>query len=136
MFSMTLVAKLLLSAASGLTHVAVRGVAAVRHLVKAVAHRRDMHLLTEMDERALKDIGLVRSDVSGALATSWLSDPTAVLAARASERSGTATDRRERAVHQGNAARLRSSPDRGAAAAAPVTLASAAAPEDGIACCT
>ena len=47
-------------------------------------HRREILRLAELDERGLKDIGLVRSDIDGALATSWLKDPSAILAARSS----------------------------------------------------
>ena len=56
--------------------------------------------LGELDERGLKDIGLVRSDIDGALATSWLDDPSAVLAARSSARSGVASASREPRLRQ------------------------------------
>lgn len=122
MFSMTFAAKLLVSVTAGLARFATFGAAGVTQLVKSVAHRREMHLLSEMDERSLKDIGLVRSDVSGALATSWLRDPTAVLAARACERTSIAADRREQASHQ-------------AASAAAMTRKDATLSEAEIACC-
>lgn len=139
MFSMTFAAKLLLSLATGLTRIAASGVAGVTHLVKAVAHRREMHLLSDMDERALKDIGLVRSDVAGALATSWLRDPTAILAARACERSSVAAERRDRADPQSAPARQPVAEpaltERAAAGAATVALLGSGPSEAEIACC-
>lgn len=55
-------------------------------LVRAVIHRRDVRLLLEMDDRALKDIGLVRNDVLGALAEPLMKDPSTVLLVRSVER--------------------------------------------------
>ncbi|MFN3672397.1 MAG: DUF1127 domain-containing protein [Bosea sp. (in: a-proteobacteria)] len=133
MFSMTFAAKLLMSVAAGLTRIATRGFVGVANLVKAFAHRREMHLLSEMDERALKDIGLSRSDVDGALATSWLRDPTAALAARAGERSSVAAMRRDEAERQSHVEHRRA--DRAAAGAATVTLMGAGPSESELACC-
>lgn len=139
MFSMTFAAKLLMSVAAGLTRMAASGVAGVTRVVKALAHRREMHLLSEMDERALKDIGLVRSDVAGALATSWLRDPTAMLAARAGERSSVAAERRNLAMHKDLTERLpaerRPVGECAAAGAATVTLLGSGPSEAEIACC-
>lgn len=78
----------------------VRGFAGVSALARALAHRRAILRLAEFDERGLKDIGLVRSDIDGALATSWLNDPSAVLAARSDAQSGAASARREEGLRQ------------------------------------
>ena len=48
-------------------------------LMKANANRRQIKLLAEFDDRVLKDIGLLRSDVDGALAEPFYRDPTRVL---------------------------------------------------------
>lgn len=45
----------------------------------AVANRRAAKALLEWDARALKDIGLTRGDVRGALSQSVLEDPTLTL---------------------------------------------------------
>ncbi|MGO4573472.1 DUF1127 domain-containing protein [Microvirga sp. 2TAF3] len=52
---------------------------AVVNLARALQHRREVMRLTEFDDRMLKDIGLVRSDVEGALAGSLLDNPSLVL---------------------------------------------------------
>ena len=46
---------------------------------KAVRHRREVRHLAELDERILKDIGLSRTDVHGALAEPFYRNPSAVL---------------------------------------------------------
>lgn len=51
----------------------------VQRLLRALRHRREISRLAEFDEHALKDIGLSRTDVDGALAVSMLSDPSHVL---------------------------------------------------------
>ncbi len=43
-------------------------------------NRRAVGQLAELDEHALKDIGLSRTDVRGALQVSYLEDPSCVLA--------------------------------------------------------
>lgn len=100
MLTMTLAAKSLLSAVSFATRAGRLGLAVTVKLVRALNHRRAVLRLSELDERALKDIGLVRSDVEGALATSWLRDPSSVLAARSSLRSGVAAARRDEGLRQ------------------------------------
>jgi uncharacterized protein YjiS (DUF1127 family) len=65
----------------GLGH-AFRVIVAV---LRAINHRRDVSRMLEMDERALKDIGLTRSDVHGALAVRITRDPSTVLMVRSVE---------------------------------------------------
>ncbi|WP_375458765.1 DUF1127 domain-containing protein [uncultured Enterovirga sp.] len=67
-------------------HVLQRG---VRHLVrgilamgKAIANRRRVTEMLELDDRMLKDIGLDRCDVRGALAGPLAHDPSIVLRLR------------------------------------------------------
>jgi uncharacterized protein YjiS (DUF1127 family) len=40
-------------------------------VIRVARHRRKVRLLTELDERALRDIGLLRADVRNALANPW-----------------------------------------------------------------
>ena len=47
--------------------------------LKAVEHRREVRHLAELDDRILKDIGLSRTDVDGALAEPFYRNPTTVL---------------------------------------------------------
>jgi uncharacterized protein YjiS (DUF1127 family) len=49
-------------------------------------HRRDMALLAGLDERALADMGLTRTDIRDAVSQPLWRDPTAVLADRRSDR--------------------------------------------------
>lgn len=100
MLVMTFATKSFASVSGGVTRVAAQGFNAVTTLVKAILHRREILALGELDERGLKDLGLVRSDLEGALATSWLTDPSAILADRSSARSGVALERRDEAVRQ------------------------------------
>ena len=58
---------------------------ALTNLVKALQHRREVKHLAEFDDRMLKDIGLTRSDVSGALAEPITRNPSWVLV-RSAER--------------------------------------------------
>lgn len=95
MLLMTFATKSLSSVSAGATRVAGFAITPVVALVKALIHRREVLRLGELDERGLKDIGLVRSDLDGALAVSWLSDPSVILAERSSARSGAAATRRE-----------------------------------------
>lgn len=104
MLLMTIAAKSLSSVSAGVTRVATIGINGTIQLVRALAHRREvMRLSAELDERGLKDLGLVRSDIDGALATSWLEDPSAVLAERSRSSSDLAAARREHALrHAGS----------------------------------
>ena len=70
----------------------------IRALVRAISHRREVHHLLELDERSLRDIGLVRSDVIGALDQPWVKDPSAILVVRS-------VSRRSRLRARANAAR-------------------------------
>ncbi len=51
----------------------------VARIAKALEHRREVRHLAELDERTLKDIGLSRSEVDGALAEPLYRDPSLVL---------------------------------------------------------
>lgn len=97
MLIMTFATKSFTSIATGVTRVAAQGIAAVLSFPRALINRREILRLTELDERGLKDIGLLRGDVEGALATSWLRDPSAVLAARAGSAADVASIRRAEA---------------------------------------
>lgn len=63
---------------------------AVANLVKALQHRGEIRHLAEFDDRMLKDIGLVRSDVDGALSEPLFRNPSTVLVRRV-ERNTRAT---------------------------------------------
>lgn len=71
---------------------AVRG---VKHVATVWRHRREVARLTELSAHELKDIGLVRSDVLGALEGRWLDDPSMALTARSATIHGNAAARRE-----------------------------------------
>jgi|GEM_PF-2364341 len=53
---------------------------AAARFAKTLANRREARQLSEWDARALKDIGLTRSDVMGALSEPITRDPTLYLA--------------------------------------------------------
>lgn len=55
------------------------GARAARGAARAIAHRGEVRRLAELDDRALRDIGLVRSDVASALAEPLFRDPSTVL---------------------------------------------------------
>jgi uncharacterized protein YjiS (DUF1127 family) len=56
-------------------------------VVKAVRHRREVRHLAELDERILKDIGLSRTDVDGALSEPFYRNPSTVLVRAHAHRS-------------------------------------------------
>jgi uncharacterized protein YjiS (DUF1127 family) len=56
-------------------------------LLTALEHRREVKALTELDERTLKDIGLSRSDVEGALSEPFFRNPSLVLVRTVERRS-------------------------------------------------
>lgn len=95
MLIMTYATKSLSALGGGATRAATQTVIGFKNLIRAWVHRREVLQLGELDERGLKDIGLVRSDVEGALATSWLRDPSAVLSARSAQQQSVAASRRE-----------------------------------------
>ncbi|MCO5092324.1 DUF1127 domain-containing protein [Bosea sp. (in: a-proteobacteria)] len=103
MLLMTIAAKSLSSVSAGATRAAAVGTAGIRQVARALIHRREVMRLAELDERGLKDIGLVRSDVDGALATSWLGDPSSVLAQRAGSAASIAAARRDHALRHAGA---------------------------------
>lgn len=100
MLILTFVPKSLSFVATGVTRVVTGGYVGVKALTRALIHRREVLRLSELDERGLKDIGLVRSDIDGALTVSWLKDPSTALAARSGARAGVASIRREEGVRQ------------------------------------
>ncbi|WP_291644930.1 DUF1127 domain-containing protein [Bosea sp. (in: a-proteobacteria)] len=100
MLIMTYAAKSLSALGGSVTRAAIRTVTGVKKLIRAWVHRREVMQLGELDERGLKDIGLVRSDVEGALATSWLRDPSVVLSARSAQQQSAAARRREVGLRQ------------------------------------
>ena len=57
-----------------------------RALAAALSHRREIKRLYALDDRMLKDIGLTRSDVIGALSEPLFRDPSTVLVARVQKR--------------------------------------------------
>ena len=68
---------------------AVLGVSGVKTVAKRIYNRIVANGLTDLDDRLLADIGLVRSDVSDALNTGLLEDPTTHLTRAARDRAGT-----------------------------------------------
>ncbi|WP_186418698.1 DUF1127 domain-containing protein [Bosea sp. CS1GBMeth4] len=95
MLVMTFVTKTLSAVSGGAARAAAHTVSGAKHLGRALLHRREVMRLSELDERGLKDIGLVRSDIEGALSVSWLSDPSSVLEARSAQQRSAAAGRRE-----------------------------------------
>src|SRR5215469_17906276 len=57
-----------------------------KRVVAAWRHRGDFVLLSSLDDRMLRDIGLTRGDLNDALAEPLWRDPTAVLVRRQRER--------------------------------------------------
>lgn len=60
--------------------VAAVAIAPVVRFVRSIRNRRAILRLCDLDERSLKDIGLTRTDVLGALAAPIGQDPSAILA--------------------------------------------------------
>jgi uncharacterized protein YjiS (DUF1127 family) len=79
--SLVRLAELLAAPARG----AVQGVVA---LTRSLRHRADVRRLTLLSDHQLKDVGLTRGEVAGALAVGWTEDPSCTLSARNAERSG------------------------------------------------
>jgi uncharacterized protein YjiS (DUF1127 family) len=73
----------LASVTSALVSHAFNGATAV---MRAYRHRLDAIALAGVDDRALADIGLTRSDVRDAFAEPLWRDPTSLLRSRAGER--------------------------------------------------
>jgi uncharacterized protein YjiS (DUF1127 family) len=67
------------AAVAALRHGANVAAKPVAALLRILRHRREISKLAELDDHHLKDIGLTRTDVSGALAVSLLDDPSRVL---------------------------------------------------------
>ena len=74
------------------------GVTAVGGIGRAMERRRTLTELAGLDDHMLSDIGLTRSDLRDATSGPLLSDPTRLLALRASERRAAA--RLSRAVRR------------------------------------
>jgi uncharacterized protein YjiS (DUF1127 family) len=70
---------------SGLRGLASDLAAGSAALWRAWRNRREVHRLTELDDRTLKDIGLLRSDVEGALLEPFHKDPSRALSVRREE---------------------------------------------------
>jgi uncharacterized protein YjiS (DUF1127 family) len=56
-----------------------------KDVLTALRNRREVMRLTDLDDRALKDIGLLRADVEGALLEPLHKDPSKVLSVRRPE---------------------------------------------------
>ena len=65
----------------------------IRNLARVLRHRREVMHLAELDDRTLKDIGLLRSDVTGALGEPYSADPSRILVMRRHERRSIARSR-------------------------------------------
>jgi uncharacterized protein YjiS (DUF1127 family) len=71
------------SALSTVSAAARRPMAAIAAWYQA---QRDYHLLCQMEEGALRDLGLSSSDLRDATAVGLFGDPTSIIASRAAER--------------------------------------------------
>ena len=80
------------SAAQGFRHALVHAAAHMASrattVMRALRHRSEIRQLCAWDDSMLKDIGLTRSDVVGALSEPLFCDPSAALAARLGRRRG------------------------------------------------
>jgi uncharacterized protein YjiS (DUF1127 family) len=48
-------------------------------MLRAIRHRREVQSLTDLDDRTLADIGLLRTDVYASLARPYFADPSKAL---------------------------------------------------------
>jgi uncharacterized protein YjiS (DUF1127 family) len=70
---------------------AVAGLAkGIGRIVVAIEHRRELARLSDLDDRMLADIGLMRTDLRDAYAEPLWREPTSILARRAAERDALA----------------------------------------------
>ena len=72
--------------ASAIRAVVQSVVLAVAAFVRAITHRREVRKLLELDDRSLRDIGLIRNDVIGALDQPLVKDPSVILLVRSVDR--------------------------------------------------
>ncbi len=100
---MFIVSSIIPASISAATAVRQAGQAAkmrVTSVMRAIANRRDITQLTHLDDQALKDIGLTRTDVRGALGVSLLDDPSHVLMDIAGAEHGAAARARQLGVRR------------------------------------
>jgi uncharacterized protein YjiS (DUF1127 family) len=88
---------------------AIAGIAirAVSNGFRAFQNRLAVTRLTDLDDRALKDIGLLRTDVAAALALPLHQDPSRHLVSVAGEKRGAFSEAQAAACHRVEPARLR-----------------------------
>ena len=75
MFALSFIAPVGASTAA----LARRSVQPVASVLRALSHRVEVRRLASMDDRMLRDIGLTRTDIDGALSEPLLRDPSMVL---------------------------------------------------------
>ncbi|MGY2050734.1 DUF1127 domain-containing protein [Methylobacterium sp. JK268] len=85
-------------------------------ILRLIAHRRAAHRLADLDDRMLKDLGLSRCEVAGALQLPWREDPTLHLADRRHAKSLGASTVRVSIVARDGRVVARPGAGRGAAA--------------------
>lgn len=88
------------AAVAALRRATAAGSKQVGLVLRAWRHRREITRLAELDEHHLKDIGLSRTDVTGALAVSLLDDPSRVLCGIAGASHGQAAQAESRGLRQ------------------------------------
>jgi uncharacterized protein YjiS (DUF1127 family) len=69
-----------------------------RDLFRTLRHRREIMALADLDDRLLKDVGLTRGDVQGALSEPLLRNPSTVLVRSAERHSRAEMTPRARAA--------------------------------------
>ncbi len=79
---------------------AIVPVRAVQAITRKLRHRAEVRALAELSDHQLKDVGLTRTEVTGALAGGWLGDPSLMLGARNEERDALVALHR-RSEHRG-----------------------------------